>query len=303
MLRPGISLTQLQAFVTVAEELHFGRAAARLGVAQPPLSQQIQRLETALGHKLFDRDTRKVQLTDAGTALHTFAHRMLLEMEEGLDRVRRVGRGEAGLLTIGFTATTALHILPAIVQANRQRYPLVELRLVEILPEPLWDQLRAGRVDIALSREMVPEPGVDVVTLLREAYVAVLPANHRLAVPDRPVRLADLAAEKFILFPRNRVSRYHDRLVEICLAAGFMPRGVQEVPGWQTAISLVGAGMGITILPACTASLALAGVVFRPLAEDARSNITLSRRGDDERPLVANFLAVARGAAASVSGT
>ncbi|MFV3126148.1 LysR substrate-binding domain-containing protein [Niveispirillum sp. KHB5.9] len=296
MFRTEISLVQLQAFVTVAEELHFGRAAARLGVAQPPLSQQIQRLEAAVGHKLFDRDTRKVQLTDAGTALYGFAQKMLLEMVEGLEKVRRVGRGEAGLLTIGFTSTTALHVLPAIVQANRQRYPQVELRLVEILPEPLWDQLRGGRIDIALSREMIPEPGLDVFTLLRETYVVVLPADHPLAGTGGPVALGSLAAEKFILFPRNRVSRYHDRLIEICLAAGFMPRGVQEAPGWQTAISLVGSGMGITILPACTASLALPGVVFRPIDGGARSNITLSKRSGDGRPLVENFLGVARGA-------
>lgn len=298
MFRTEISLAQLQAFVTVAEELHFGRAAARLGVAQPPLSQQIQRLEAAVGHKLFDRDTRKVQLTNAGTALYGFAQKMLLEMVEGLETVRRVGRGEAGLLTIGFTSTTALHVLPAIVQANRQRYRQVELRLVEILPEPLWDQLRGGRIDIALSREMIPEPGVDVFTLLRETYVVVLPADHPMAGTGGPVALGTLAAEKFILFPRNRVSRYHDRLIEICLAAGFMPRGVQEAPGWQTAISLVGSGMGITILPACTASLALPGVVFRPIDGEARSNITLSRRSGDERPLVENFLGVARGAVA-----
>lgn len=294
MFRTEISLVQLQAFVAVAEELHFGRAAARLGVAQPPLSQQIQRLEAAIGHRLFDRDTRKVQLTDAGTALYGFAQKMLLDMEEGLERVRRVGRGEAGLLTIGFTSTTALHVLPAIVQANRVRYPQVELRLVEILPEPLWDQLRNGRIDIALSREMVSEQGVEVVTLLRESYVVVLPADHPMALPGPPVPLASLAAEKFILFPRNRVSRYHDRLIEICLAAGFMPRGVQEAPGWQTAISLVGSGMGITILPACTASLALPGVVFRPVDGPIRSNVTLSRRAGDARPLVENFLAVAR---------
>ncbi|MFV3077037.1 LysR substrate-binding domain-containing protein [Niveispirillum fermenti] len=298
MFRGEISLSQLHAFTLVAEELHFGRAAARLGIAQPPLSQQIQRLEAFIGHRLFERDTRKVQLTDAGRAMQAFANRLLLDMAEGIDRVQRVGRGEAGVLTVGFTSTTALHVLPAIVQANRQHYPDVDLRLVEILPEPLWDSLRSGRIDFALSRDMLPEPGVDVIDLLHETYIVVLPAGHALAAGHGPVPLAALAGERFILFPRNRVSRYHDRLRELCLQAGFAPRSVQEAPGWQTAISLVGAGVGITILPACTASLTLPGVVFRPVDSPARSSITLSRRAGDDRALVGNFLSVARTAMA-----
>ena len=292
--RPDLSLAQLHAFAAVAEELHFGRAAARLNMAQPALSQQIRRLEAGLDCRLFARDTRNVALTDAGRALLEVARRMLGDAAEGVDRVRRIEAGAAGLLTIGFTATTALTVLPVLVKAHRLRFPRIELQLIELLPEPLVEQLRSRHVDLALAREMFPDAEIATLTLLPEPFVAVLPSGHDLARGNAPVDAADLRDEPFILFPHDRVSGSNARVLDICAEAGFSPRRAQEAPGWHTAVSLVGTGLGVSILPACVASLALDGVAFRPLASHHRSTVMLLSRKADDRAAISHFLETAK---------
>jgi len=291
--RPELSLALLHAFVAVAEELHFGRAAHRLNVSQPPLSQSIQRLEALVGHRLLERDTRKARLTPAGEALLPIARRVLDEAGAGLEKVRRVARGEAGLLTMGFTPTTALQVLPAIVHDCRARLPQLELKLIELLPDPMADMLQAGRIDVGLGREMAAEAGVQTLMLLEEPYVAVLPASHPEAAVAGLIALEVLRDADFILYPTDRTSGNNAKVFEMCVARGFAPRVVQEVPGWQTAVSLVGSGLGVTLLPACTCSLALPGVVYRPIRGSALSRIALLHRIGDERPILLQFLASA----------
>jgi len=289
--RPELGLAALHAFVAVAEELHFGRAAKRLNVAQPPLSQSIQRLEALVGHRLLERDTRKARLTAAGLALLPIARRLLDEAAAGLEKVRRVARGEAGLLTMGFTPTTALQVLPAIVHDCRARLPHLDLQLIELLPDPMADMLQAGRIDVGLGREIAAEAGLQTSVLLDEPYVAVLPASHPEAATADPIELEVLREADFIFYPTDRTSGNNARVVEMCVARGFVPRVVQEAPGWQTAISLVGSGLGVTVLPACTRSLALPGVTFRPIRGSALSRIALLHRIGDERPILQQFLA------------
>jgi len=298
--RPELSLALLHAFVPVAEELHFGRAAKRLNIAQPPLSQSIQRLEAVIGHQLLERDTRKVRLTPAGEALLPIARRLLDESAAGLEKVRRVARGEAGLLIMGFTPTTALQVLPAIVHACRERLPELELQLIELLPDPMSDMLHAGGIDVGLGRELAADRDMQALTLTEESYVAVLPISHPQAGSTESIDLKDLSETDFIFYPTDRTSGNNAKVIEMCVSRGFVPRVVQEAPGWQTAVSLVGAGLGATVLPACAQSLALPGVVYRPITGSAVSRIALLHRIGDERPILLQFLACARSAVASV---
>jgi DNA-binding transcriptional LysR family regulator len=291
--RPELSLKLLHAFAALARELHFGRAAERLGMAQPALSQQIRRMERIVGCLLLDRDTRKVQLTPAGALLRDMAEHVLGETSRGLEQVRRAGRGETGTLTIGFTATTALHELPTIMLAHRARFPDVETTLVELLPDTLVEMLLGSRIDAGLARELLPQAGMTSVPLKYEPYVAVLPSNHPAVEHENEIPLEWLRDEAFILFPRDQSSGNVACILETCAASGFVPRIVQEAPSWQTAVSLVGSGLGVTILPECTSSLALPGVAYRRIDSPRRSQIMLVHRTADKRPLVSHFLETA----------
>jgi len=287
---PPIELRQLHAFRVVAQELHYGRAAERLGIAQPPLSQLIKRLERALGCKLFDRDTRRVELTPAGAALYGLATSLLALLNAGIERVGEIASGRAGRLSIGFTPTTALRILPRVVRAFRGEYGGVEIILSELLPDAMRDGLLTEQIDIALMREPTPVAGIDVIVIADEPFVAVLPIGHALADPALPFRLEALAGDPFVLFPRDQTSQGLAQTFALCAEAGFMPDVVQEVPGWQTAISLVGSGLGVSILPESVISLHLPGIAYRSIVSPIRSRICLLHRTGDDRPMVRNFI-------------
>jgi DNA-binding transcriptional LysR family regulator len=164
----NIELRHLRYFVTLAEELHFGRAAARLGIAQPPLSQQIQRLELVLGTRLFERTSRKVQLTDAGQALLVEARRVLMAAETAVEAARRAGRGESGELRVAFAATVMFLDLPRIIREFRSRFPAVHLDLREMPTGPQLTALRQGDIDIGFVREPREDPALEIVTVMRE---------------------------------------------------------------------------------------------------------------------------------------
>ncbi|WP_042367221.1 LysR family transcriptional regulator [Streptacidiphilus neutrinimicus] len=291
MQRPELPLPQLHAFVVLAEELHFGRAAARLGIAQPPLSQQIRRLEEKVGHPLFHRDPGGVTLTPAGRELLPAAQRALAELADGLAAARSVGGGEAGRLRIGFAASLALTVLPGLLRAYRERFPDVRLDIREMTSSPQLSALREGGIDVGLLREPPdeePEFGFHVV--LREPFVAVLPSGHPLAA-HRTVPLARLADAPFVLLPRAVGPQLHDQIVGLCEQAGFTPRIVQRAVEWQTLCALVQAGLGVTLAPASIRRIRLDGVVHRGIAPgDARTRVAVAWRRDDRNPLVANFL-------------
>ncbi len=282
---PEIDLRQLRAFVAVAEELHFGRAAARLGIAQPPLSQQIRRLEAKLGHPLFVRGTRRVALTAAGSALLSVARGIFAQLGDGLEAARRAGRGESGRLRVGFPASMALTIMPAVIRRYRDRHPGVELVLRELTTAPQLDALRAGLLDVGFLREPPEEAMLDHAPVLREGFVAVLPADHPLG---------RLAGEPFILFPRALGPAFHDRITGLCRAAGFAPRIAQEAAEWQTVAGLVEAGFGVSIAPACIARIRLDGVAYRPLSPAAAHTIVaLAWRRGERDPVTARFVEAA----------
>jgi len=297
MNRPELDLRQLYAFAVVAEELHFGRAALRLGTSQPPLSQQIKRLEMFVGHTLLDRDTRAVRLTEAGATLLAAARKLLDDAAIGLAKTRQAGKGEAGILNLGFTATTAIQILPLILGRLREKHPAIHVNLIELLPDALSEALDTKRIDAAIAREMIPQQQFEYVPLAHEPYVVVLPSTHRYAKIKTRLNLQNLAAETFVLFPRDRTSRNSDQIIEMCRAAGFSPRIQQEAPGWQTAVSFVGSGLGVSVLPACVRSFVLPQVIYKDIDTNITSTISLIHRAGDPSRLVENLVKIAQSAA------
>lgn len=279
----------------LAEELHFGRAAARLGIAQPPLSQQIARLETKVGHPLFVRGPGRVALSPAGRELLPSAQRALAGLADGLAAARAVGSGRAGRLRIGFSASLALTVLPGLLRTFRERFPAVELDIREMTTAPQLAALHEDAVDIGLLREPPPageEGALGFRTVLTEPFVAVLPSDHPLAA-RRTVGVGALAEEPFVLLPRAVGPRLYDRITEVCGSVGFAPRIVQHAVEWQTVCALVGAGLGVSLAPASIRRIRLRGVAFRPVEPGtARTRVAVAWRREDPNPLVARLLEV-----------
>jgi DNA-binding transcriptional LysR family regulator len=287
-----IELRHLRYFLAVAETLHFSRAAERLGMAQPPLSQQIRKLEDVVGHRLFDRTTRGVRLTAAGQLLAERASGTLDKVQDDLAQVRRVGRGEEGTLTVGFAGSVMFTELPAAVEIYRRRYPKVELRLRESVTAAQIAALVEGTLDLGFLRDGDPTEGIQMTTLLREPYVAVLPAGHTL-VRKRSLRVEDLGREPFIFFDRSNGPLAFDRTMECCEKSGFRPRIVQEAPQWPTLVRLVAAGLGVSLAPACVASIAIPGAVYREVHNAARTTVDLAVKAGSDKVLPRNFMQIA----------
>jgi DNA-binding transcriptional LysR family regulator len=289
-----VELRHLRYFVAVAEELHFGRAAARLHIAQPPLSQQIRRLEAELGVELFRRNRRRVELTDAGRLLLEQARPLLRDADRIESTLRRAGRGDVGRLRVGFVGSATYEVLPLILRAFRDRHPDVELTLHEQLSSELFEALLAGRADVGLVRPpLVPNAAVELTPLLTERLVAVLPDSHPLAAHEA-VEVSDLAGEPFVFFSRQTGASLYEDVVGVCRQAGFTPDVVQEAAETQTVVSLVSAGIGISLLPAAVELFQRPHVVYRPLTgPNVDLELTVARRRDDASPLVARFLEVA----------
>jgi DNA-binding transcriptional LysR family regulator len=290
MHRPELPLAQLHAFVVLAEELHFGHAADRLGISQPPLSQQIRRLEDKVGHPLFHRAPGGIALTPAGRELLPAARHALSDLADGLASARAVGSGQAGTLRIGFAASLALTVLPGLLRAFRDQFPQVHLDIQEMTTAPQIAALHDRMIDIGLLREPSAEAWLGLRTVLTEPFVAVLPTGHPLAA-QRTVQVAELSGLPFVLPSREIGPGLHDRIAELCGTANFTPLVTQRAVEWQTVCALVGAGLGVSVAPACTRLIRLKGVAFRPIAPDAvRTRVAVAWRGDDPNPLVANLL-------------
>ena len=287
-----MELRHLRYFVAVAEELHFARAAARLHIAQPPLSQQIKALEDELGVRLFDRSNRRVRATDAGAAFLIEARRTLASAERAIDAARRAARGEIGRLAIGYVASVAYQLLPAIVRTFRRRAPDVTLVLEEMSSAEQGRAIAAGTLDIGfVRRPPAIDPGLDGTVVRREPIVLALPRAHPLAAL-RVLRLGDLRREPFIVFPARPRPSWADVTLDLCRSAGFEPRVVQEAVEMVSALSLVAAGIGIALVPGAVRAVRRPGVVFRPLTPAPWSELMLVRRNEPPTALIARFLEV-----------
>jgi len=290
---PEIDLRQLRSFVVVARFLHFGKAAAYLGIAQPPLSQQIRRLEDRVGYRLFERKGRGIALTPAGKALLITATRALTQVSEGLDEARRIGRGEAGHLRVGFAGSVALTVLPPIVQAFRDKYPAVNIDLVERTTTPQIEALRSGALDVGFLREAPPR-GSDLAHRIihRESLIALLPHGHALAQRSS-IAPGELAREPFITFHAETGPAFYERIISVCRDAGFVPHLAQLAGEWLTIAGLVAAGSGVSIAPECMTHMQLPGLAFVRLETTVMVEIALAWREDDMTSLISNFSDVA----------
>jgi DNA-binding transcriptional LysR family regulator len=294
-----IELRHLRYFIAVAEELHFGRAAQRLHLAQPPLSQQIRQLEAIVGHPLFTRTSRAVKLTSSGEALLGRARRTLQSVEEGLEEARSIGRGEVGFLRVGLIGSCMLTMqagVPALLREYRQRYPKVNLQLQESFTSGVIRGLATGVLDAGFLRDGGPCDGLVVQKIFTEPFVAVLPSSHRLA-KRKTISTRDLRDEPFVFFPREAGLRAYERSISVCEVNGFRPRVVQEASNWLTILRLVGTGLGVTIAPDCVRQIAARDVICRPLKEsEVRSDIELAYRMNEDRAMVKAFAAAIRSA-------
>ncbi len=294
-----IDFRQLDLFVAVAEELHFGRAAARVSMAQPPFSQQIQRIERTLGVGLLDRTSRRVSLTPAGAALLVEARDLIAMRDRAINTVRRTSIGDAGILRLGFSASAAVGLLPLIVRQARKDLPGVTLHIDDRDGTDIPAALRSGALDAAIVRAPFSADELMTETLHRDAFVAVLPGTHPLA-SEQDVAVGDLAHSPFILFPRIASPGFHDTIISLCSNAGFSPKIVQEASAWLSVVGLVESGLGVTIAPAMAANACPPGVKAIALRETkARAELVIAYRKGDPSLLVGRFLSVARSAVAS----
>lgn len=261
-----MELRHLRYFVTVAEELHFGRAAERLQMTQPALSKQIAGLEKELAVELLARTKRKVKLTTAGQVLFDEAKQLLSQVDEAIRLVKRTANGEEGTLTIGFTATATSTVLPALVRRFRDRCPNVELTMLELCTEAQVNALNEHKIDLAFLHPPIDERGLKLLPLLEEDFVAVLPKQHSLLAHER-IPLAALANESFIIHPRQEGPVLYDGFVRLCQQSGFQPHIVKEARSLQSRVCLAAAGLGITFVSESTQTSVGADVVCRPLAE------------------------------------
>ncbi|MBI0330632.1 LysR family transcriptional regulator [Burkholderia plantarii] len=288
-----VELNHLRCFVAVAEELHFGRAAARLFMTQPPLSRQIQLLEDALGLLLFERNSRSVKLTDAGRAYYDDARRILRLTDEAADAARRVARGDAGQVTVGFTAVAGYRLVPELLAAAREQLPGIRLVLKEMVSVAQLDALKTRALDIGILRAQAADPAIGVARLAREPLLAVVPAAHPLAARET-IAAADLHGVPFVMYSADGGRYFHDRIVALLTAAGVHVDGVQQLDQTHTVVTLVRAGIGLAIVPASARELGIRDVVFRPLwTPEAVADLDLGWRVERNSPAVERFRAFA----------
>jgi DNA-binding transcriptional LysR family regulator len=298
-----MELRHLRYFLAVAEEGHITRAAARLGIQQPPLSQQIHALERELEVQLFRRLPRGVALTAAGEAFLTEARGILERVGEAGVAARRAARGETGRIGIGFTSSASFHpLVPRAIRAFRDDHPHVALSLEESGTGELVEAIQAGRIDAAFVRSPIAAAAeIAVHSVLVEEMVAVLPAGHRLAAAMRPpLALEELAGETFILYRRPLGPGLYDAIIAACQRAGFSPRIGQEAPRMLATLSLVAAGLGVTVVPESMQRLQVEGIAYRPIDGDAGlvAPLNLACRRIETTPAARRFIALARQARA-----
>jgi DNA-binding transcriptional LysR family regulator len=293
-MKQEIELRHLRYFVAVAETLHFGRAAEKLHMAQPPLSQQIRNLERNLGYSLFDRTTRGVRLTRVGEFFLERVRNTLAKVGDDVEMARRLGSGLEGVLTVGFSGSIVFTALPKVIGRYRRLHPNVELRLRELVTAEQLTWLLNGTLDVGFLRDGEVRDGLTIEPILREPFVAVLPARHALA--EKPsISPAALKDEPFILFARKMGVLAYDRTVACCEAAGFRPNFVQDAPQWTTVLRLIAAGLGVSLAPACVARLATPGVIFKRIRSQHWTSVDLGMKTKPENPATEAFLAIARG--------
>lgn len=282
---------QLRCFVAVAEELHFGRAARRLNMTQPPLSRQVQMLEHAVGAVLFERTSRSVRLTPAGRAFLPEARRLLRLAEGAALTARRVARGDAGAVALGFTAGASYAFLPRLVAAAAVAMPGVDLVLREMTTADQMEALAAGRLDAGLVRLPVDRRGVALARVAREALLLAVPEGHELAAAGAAPGLRDLDRAPLVMYSPTEGRYFYDLVSGLFRAADVAPSYVQHISQVHTILALVSAGMGAALVPEAARNLRVRGVVLRELspAPGAVAELHMVWRRDQDNPAFRTF--------------
>jgi len=284
---------KLRYVLTVAEELSFTRAAARLHMTQPPLTKQIQEVEAELGVRLFDRTKRVVQLTKAGEVFVERARRLLQDFDQLRRASGQADRGEAGRLTIGFLGAIAFDLFPRILREYRAQVPDVRIGLLESDNQALMEGLRGRTIDAAFLRPYYQDADIAMKTLLRDHFVVALPARHRLAA-KKAISIRDLAEEPFVTASRSPVPSIYAQTMTICEKAGFHPRVAQASTHLHTAIALVSAGMGVALVPGSIMNLGLRGVSYAKLNDVTETiEVVVAWRKNDRNAVLSRFLRLA----------
>jgi DNA-binding transcriptional LysR family regulator len=285
-----VELRHLRYFLAVAEELHFGRAAEHLHIVQPALSKQIAALEKELGVRLLERTKRRVELTEAGRAFLDDARNVLTQADLAADRARSAGRGERGVLVVGFIPPALNSVLPLALNRYRGEHPDVRLVLRELSNRAALDGVLSDRIHISFVRVPFADHGLCCEPVYEEPVVVALPSDHPLAALEA-VPLAALCDEAFVMIPRNQEPELHDYYIALCQEAGFSPHLVHEVSATLVGVGLVASGVGVAFVPSSTRVMSRVGVTYRPLRDPTpRFRLAAVWRPDAD-PLLKSFLA------------
>jgi DNA-binding transcriptional LysR family regulator len=283
-----IELSHLRYFIALAEELHFARAAARLHMAQPPLTRQIQLLESRLACRLFERTSRTTRLTPAGDQFLERARAIVAASGLAFQTIQGLGRGEEGHLTVATAPSLMLGELPRVIRGFRKKYPRIEFRLSEMASSAILEAVRAGAADLGFVRGRDKHPDIETHQQWKEPLVAILPLDHPLR-REPEINLSQLRADPFVFFPRHLGPSFYDELIACCRRAGFSPAVAQEARQWSSIVSLVSAGMGISIAPRTVAAL-LPKLARFPALRSVGTTVRLVGRRAAANPASRNFL-------------
>lgn len=285
---------RLKYFIAVAEELHFGRAAGRLDMAQPPLSRQIAQLEIEVGAQLFDRSRSKIRLTQAGELLLDRSKAILSHLEDTYAETRRLGEGAMGLLRVAFVGTATYGAMPTIIKSFRSNFPDIDISLLALNNADLMRALIQGEIDVAVARPGLDDDELKTERLQTEPLTLALPDTMLANLRD-PVPLESMRNETFVLYPRSPRPSFADHILDVCNKAGFHPGKIVEAMDFQTAISLVAVGVGVSIVPHSVSLAKRPGVSYRPYQGfNPGTALSINYRRDNRSPQLLNFLEITR---------
>ncbi|MDB6169396.1 MAG: transcriptional regulator, LysR family [Verrucomicrobia bacterium] len=289
-----MEIRHLRSFLAVAEHLHFGRAAQEIHLSQPALSVQIRALEDAIRTPLFVRNRRRTLLTPAGELLREDARDILARVEVAGLRAQRADRGHVGIIRIGIISTAAALLLPPVLLRFRQLYPEVVFDLENILTAKQITHLQERRLDIGFVRMPIVADGIDLTLIHEEPFILIVPASHPLAKKAH-LRLKDLEGADMVLYTRNKAPSFRDQIVGMLDRAHIKPNIIQEAGEMYTLVSLVAAGLGISILPKSVELYRIPGVVIRALPSRLpHAQIALAAHRDNSSPFVRTFIELAK---------
>lgn len=289
-----MELRQLRYFAAVAEELHFGRAAKRMNISQPPLSMQIRNLEEELGTRLFNRTSRQVELTSAGEVFLVRVVQILAALDGAAESARQAGQGNIGRLAVGFIGPAMDAFLPEIIRGFQSRYPKITLALSELGTSRQIEDLYSGKIQIGFARLYRHKPdGLAVQVIWQEPYVLAVPSDHPFARQEK-IALSQLKNEPFIMYPRSVQPQLYDSMIACFKKSGFTPNIVQEARTKHTTIALVAAGLGLAVVPSSSRLIGRKGVLFLNIdASLPHIEISILWREKDKNPVLARLVTFA----------